>query len=347
MQTTEPEIPAIGYLPARSAGRTSWKRWTVNILAISAVTAGVVMMLTGAWAQDWPQRPVTLVVPYPAGGTVDTQARILAERLWAKLGQPFVIQDRAGAAGAVGTSHVAQSKADGYTLLFASSAQISSVPKLEAVNYSLGDLIPISQFSIFPMILATNSGISADSLKQFVDYVKSTPGKYTYASGGAGTIAHLVGALFLARAGLDMLHVPYQGGGPAVTGLMGGQVDMYFGNASELIGFAQNERIKLLAVSAAQRLRQLPDIPAVNELLPGFELTPWNGLFAPTGTPQSVIDVLAKAASEVAKESAVIERLSSLGINARGSSSAEFVEVIKNEQNVYEEAIEAAGLKRN
>lgn len=347
MQTTEPEIPAIGRLPPLSAAWMSWQRWKVSILAIGAVMAGVVMMLTGAWAQDWPQRPVTLVVPYPPGGTVDTQARIVGERLWAKLGQPFVIQDRAGASGAIATGYVAHAKADGYTLLFASSAQISSVPKLDPVNYSPHDLIPISLFSIFPMILATNSGIPANSLKQFVDDVKSRPGKFTYATGGVGTISHLVASLFVARTGLDMLHVPYQGGGPAVTALLGRQVDMYFGNASELIGFAQNKQIRLLGVSAAQRMRQLPDVPAVNELLPGFELTPWNGLLAPAGTPQTVIDVLAKAVSEVAKEPAVIERLNTLGIDAKGSSSADFAEIIRKEQHVYEEAIAAAGLKRN
>jgi tripartite-type tricarboxylate transporter receptor subunit TctC len=346
MKTIEPEIPAAGRLSAHS-GSLYWERWAVNIFAIGAVTAIVVMMLTGAWAQDWPQRPVTLVIPYPVGGTVDTQARILGERLWAKLGQPFVIQNRAGAAGALGTGHVAHANADGDTLLFASSAQISSVPKLQAVNYSVDDLIPISLFSVFPMILATNSRIPANSLKQFVDYVKFRPGKFTYASGGVGTIAHLVGALFVARTGLDMLHVPYQGGGPAVTGLLGGQVDMYFGNASELMGFAQDKQVRLIGVSAAQRMRQLPDVPAVDELLPGFELTPWNGLLAPAGTPQTVIDVLAKATSEVAMEPAVIVRLNTLGIDARGSSSADFVEVIRKEQHVYEEAIKAAGLTGN
>ncbi len=235
MQTNEPGIPAIGHLPAGSAGGMSWERWKLNILAIGAVTAGVVMTLTGAWAQNWPQRPVTLVVPYPPGGTVDTQARIAGERLWANLGQPFVIQDRAGASGTIATGYVAHAKADGYTLLFASSAQISTAPKLSPVNYSLHDLIPISLFSVFPMILAKNSAIPVNSLKQFVDYVKSRPGKFTYATGGAGTISHLVAALFVARTGLDMLHVPYQGGGPAVTALLGRQVDMYFGNASELI----------------------------------------------------------------------------------------------------------------
>jgi tripartite-type tricarboxylate transporter receptor subunit TctC len=346
MQTNERGILAIGHLPARSTGWMKWRRWKVNILAIGAVTAGVVMMATGAWAQDWPQRPVTLVIPYPPGGTVDTQARIAGERLWAKLGQPFVIQNRSGASGTIATGYVAHAKADGYTLLFASSAQISTAPKLTPVNYSLHDLTPISMFSIFPMILATNSNIPANSLKQFVDYIKSRPGKFTYATGGVGTISHLVAALFVARTGLDMLHVPYQGGGPAVTALLGRHVDMYFGNASELIGFAQNKKIRLIGVSAAHRMRQLPDVPAVNELLPGFQVTPWNGLLAPAGTPQTVIDVLAKSLPEVAKEPAVIKRLNDLGIDAIGSTSAEFVEAIKKEQLVYDEAIEAAGLKR-
>ncbi len=317
--------------------------------------AGAAALMVLAWAvlagaaaaQSWPQHPVNLIIPYPPGGNVDTQARVLADKLTAKLGQPFIVQNRAGATGAIATSAVAHADPDGYTLLFASSAQISSVPRLESVNYKVEDLIPVSAFGSSPMILAVNAKTPAHTLKEFMDYVRASPGKYSYASAGSGSIGHLVSALFLARGKLNMLHVPYKGGAPAVTDLMGGQVEMYFGNAAELLPYARSDRLRLIAVSAAQRMKQLPDVAAASELLPGFEVTAWNGLLVPLRTPQPIIDVLEKEVQVAAKDPAVIDKLATFGIQATGTTSAQFVDMIKKEAGLYEEAIAAAGLTKN
>jgi tripartite-type tricarboxylate transporter receptor subunit TctC len=304
-------------------------------------------MLGADGAQAWPERPVVLVLPYPPGGTVDTQARIMAERLAAKLGQPFVIQNKPGATGAIATEFVARAAPDGYTLLFASSAQLTSVPMTEKVNYKPADLVPISASGNGPMILAINGRIPAHSLAEFIAYANTSPGRYAYASAGTGSVAHLVGALFLARAKLQMLHVPYRGGGPAVTDLMGGQIAMYFGNSADLLPHAANDAIRIIGVSTPQRMRQLPAVPAVSEILPGFEMTAWQGFLAPARTPGTIVDLLAREIQNIAQEAAIIDRLSSVGVDAISTSPAQFVDMIMKEQAIYAEAIKAAGLLPN
>jgi tripartite-type tricarboxylate transporter receptor subunit TctC len=300
-----------------------------------------------ARAQAYPARPVTLILPYPPGGTVDTQARIMGERLSARLGQPVIIQNKPGATGAIATEFVARSQPDGYTLLFGSSAQITSVPMTEKVNYRADDLVPISASGSGPMILAINAAVPASALEAFVAYAKAGPGKYSYASAGIGSVAHLVAALFLARAGLELLHVPYRGGGPAVTDLMSGQVTMYFGNSADLLPHVANERLRIIGVSTPRRMRQLPAVPAVQEVIAGFELTAWQGFLAPAGTPQPVLDLLAREIAGVAKEPAVVEKLAAVGVDAISTTPAEFADMIRKEHGIYAEAIKAAGLARN
>jgi tripartite-type tricarboxylate transporter receptor subunit TctC len=300
-----------------------------------------------AAAQAWPERPVMLILPYPPGGTIDTQARIMVERLAARLGQPFVIQNKPGATGAIATEFVARAQPDGYTLLFASSAQLTSVPMTEKVNYRTEDLVPISASGNGPMILAINAKVPARGLEEFIAYANTSPGKYSYASAGTGSVAHLVGALFVARAKLDLLHVPYRGGGPAVTDLMGGQIAMYFGNSADLLPHAANDAIRIIGVSTPQRMRQLPNVPAVSEVLPGFEMTGWQGFLAPARTPQPIVDLLAREIQAIAREPGVIDKLGAVGVDAISTSPAQFIAMIRNEQGVYAEAIKAAGLKRN
>jgi tripartite-type tricarboxylate transporter receptor subunit TctC len=315
----------------------------VAILAVAALgsTAGP------ALAQAWPQRPVTMILPYPPGGTIDTQARIMSERLAAKLGQPFIVQNKPGATGAIATEFVIRSEADGYTLLFASSAQTTSVPMTEKVSYKVEDLVPISASGRGPMVLAVNAAMPVRSLQEFVGHVKANPGKYAYASSGVGSVGHLVAALLVQRAGLQALHVPYRGGGPAVNDLMGGQVSFYFGNAPELLPHKNNDRIRIIAVSTPRRMPQLPDVPAVAELIPGFEMSAWQGFLAPVRTPQHIISRLELEISSIAKEPAVVERLAAMGVEATSMSRAQFVEVIRQEQGIYTEAVKAAGLARN
>jgi tripartite-type tricarboxylate transporter receptor subunit TctC len=324
---------------ARALGRLA--RLTMPaLLALAAATAA-------AGAQAWPERPVMLILPYPPGGTIDTQARIMGDRLQSKLGQPVIIQNKPGATGAIATEFVARAQPDGYTLLFGSSAQMTSVPMTEKVNYAPSDLIPISASGNGPMILAINAKVPAASLQEFLAYARANPGKLNYASAGSGSVAHLVGALFVARAKLDMLHVPYRGGGPAATDLISGQIAMYFGNSADLLAHAGNERIRIIAVSTPQRMRQLPNVPTVGEVIPGFEMTAWQGFLAPARTPQPVIDRLAREVQSITKEPAVIEKLGSVGVEAISTSPAQFVELIKKEQPIYAEAIKAAGLKRD
>ena len=321
-------------------------RWFALLLLATLTVTALGVTVAQVSAQDWPQRPVMLILPYPPGGTVDTQARVMGERLAARLGQPVVIQNKPGAAGVVATEFVVRSDPDGYTLLFASSAQTTSMPMMEQVNYKLDDLIPISASGNGPMILAVNAKMPVRSLKEFIDYVKASPGKYTYASAGTGSVAHLVGALFVARAGLQALHVSFRGGGPAVVALIGGQVDFYFGNSADLLPHAKDDHIRILGVSTPKRMPQLPDVPAVSEIIPGFEMTAWQGFLAPAKTPQPIISRLEREISSIAKEPSVIERLAAVGVEVTSTNQAQFTEIVRKEQGIYAEAVEAAGLKR-
>ena len=264
-----------------------------RIGAASTLLLGTLALQLGA--QTFPSKPVTIVLPYAPGGTIDIQGRLLGNGLTQKLGQPVIVRNMPGATGAIATEFVARAPADGYTLLFASSAQTTSVPMTEKVNYKLEDLAPVSASGRGTMVLAINSQVPAKTLKEFIDYAKANPGKLNYGSPGSGSVGHLVAALFVARAGIDIMHVPYKGGGPAMTDLLGGQIPMLFGNSGEVMSNAKNDRIRIIAVSTAQRMKQLPNTPAVAELLPGFEMTAWQGTLAPARTPRAVIDEMESA----------------------------------------------------
>jgi tripartite-type tricarboxylate transporter receptor subunit TctC len=317
------------------------------LLLLMLAVATYCAALNPALAQFWPQRPITLILPYPPGGTIDTQARIMSERLGARLGQPVIVQNKPGASGAVATEFVARAQPDGYTLLFASSAQTTSVPMTQNVNYKLDDLILVSASGRGPMVLAISAEMPVKSLSEFVDHVRANPGRYTYASAGVGSVAHLVGALFAARAKLQTVHVPYRGGGPAVTDLLGGHVSFYFGNSADLLPHIGDDRIRIIAVSTPKRMPQLPQVPAVSEVLPGFEITAWQGFLAPAHTPQPIIDRLMNEISGVAREPDVVQKLAAVGVEATSTNQAQFAEIVQSEQSVYAEAVKAAGLTRN
>jgi tripartite-type tricarboxylate transporter receptor subunit TctC len=317
-----------------------------------AVLAGLVLVgaSPGApYAQTaaaWPVKPVTVVIPFAPGGTTDIQARIVAAGLSSRLGQSVLPRNMPGATGAIATEYVTRASPDGYTLLFASSAQTTSVPMTEKVGYRLDDLAPVSVFGRGAMVLAIHAQVPARTLREFIDYARAMKGKLNFASPGEGSVGHLVAALFLARAGLDMVHVPYKGGGPAIADLIGGQVPMLFGNSGEVMTHARNERIRILAVSTAQRLRTASSIPTVAEVLPGFEMTAWQGMLAPAKTPRAVIDAVSSAIQAIAREPAVVERLEQLGVEPMGTTPEQMASIIRAEQPVYAEAVRAAGLGR-
>ena len=299
----------------------------------------------GVQAQSWPQKPVKVIVPFSAGGNTDSQARIVSERLNALLGQPFVVENKVGAGGAIAADFVAKSAPDGYTLFFAASPQFT-LPLVQKVNFDpFKDFAPISIVGTNPFVLGTHVSVPATTVKQFVDYVKAHPGQLNFASAGAGTVTHLTAALFLARAGLEMTHVAYKGGAPAVADLVGGQVQMYFGNASELIQHSQSGKIRLLAVSSAKRTPQLPDVPAIAETYPGFSTSTWNGYLAPVGTPPPVIERLAQAVAAAVREPATAERLRKIGVEPLGNTPTEFAELLQREAPVWRDAVKAAGIR--
>ncbi len=298
-------------------------------------------------AQSWPQRPVKLVLPFAAGGNTDSQARILSPRLSAAFRQQFIVENRVGAGGAIAAEYVAKSPADGYTLFFTAASQISILPLVQKVNYdSLKDFAPISIFGTNPFVLGVNASLPAKNLKEFIHYVRAHPGQINYASGGTGSVGHLTPALFASRAGLKMTHIPYKGGAPAVADLVGGQVQVYFGNPSELIPHAKSGKIFLLAVSSEKRAPQLPELPAIAELYPGFNIVTWNGMLAPAGTPKEIIDGLAQEMIKTTRDPAVVEQLNKIGIDPLGNTPAEFAEFIRNEAPLWRDAVNAAGIKQ-
>jgi len=314
-----------------------------RVVCLVAATFGFI--LCPAAAQDWPQRPIMLVLPYPPGGTIDFQARIMGARLSEKLGKPVVVENKAGASGIVATEYVIHAKPDGYTLYFASSAQTTSVPMTEKVDYQLSDLTLISASGNGPMILAVSANLPVHTLKEFIDYAKANPGKLTYSSAGTGSVAHLAGALFVARAGLQALHVPFRGAGPGAAALISGQVDFDFGNSADLLPHEDDEHIRIIAVSTPQRMPQLPNVPAVSEVIPGFTITAWQGFLGPAHMPQPIVDRLAQEISSIAKEPDIVAKLAAAGVEATSTTPAQFRDIIQNEQGIYAEAVQAAGLK--
>jgi tripartite-type tricarboxylate transporter receptor subunit TctC len=322
-------------------------RYHVSVLAAALLLgASVASAQDSSTGSGWPQRPVKVVVPFPAGGNTDVQARIVSERLSVEYGQQFIVENRVGAAGAIAAEYVAHAPADGYTLFFSSSPQISVVPLVQKVNYDPEkDFAPISIVGTNPFILGVQASIPADDLKGFVKYVKEHQGLLNFASGGTGSIGHLSAALFLHRAGLVMTHIPYKGGAPAVQDLVAGQVQMYFGNASELLQHAKSGKIKLLAVSSEKRAPQLPGVPAVAEYYKGFRTITWNGFLAPTGTPQAVIDSLAREVAKLVHEPATADKLEKIGVEPLGNTPAQFAAFIRAEAPVWREAVKAADIK--
>ena len=298
-----------------------------------------------AAAQDWPAKPVKVVVPYAPGGNTDQIARLAAERLTAALGQQFVVENRAGAGGAIAADYVAKQPADGYTLFVAALSQFGPVPLTQKVSYDpLKDFTPISNIGANGFVIAVNAALPVANLKEFVEYVKARPGQLNYGSGGAGSLTHLAAALFLHRAGLNMVHVPYKGGAPALADTIGGQVQMYAGSPSELIAHAKAGKLKLLGITAERRNAALPDVPAIAELYPGFKAETWNGLLAPAGLPRPVVDRLAQEMQKAMKDPAFLDRLAKLGLDPVPTTPAEFGASIRSEYAMWRDVIKAAGL---
>lgn len=317
----------------------------VSSLLVSLAVAGLpIFSVATAQSADWPSRSVTVVVPFAAGGNTDIMARIASQKLAEALKQSFVVENRVGAGGAIAATYVAQAAPDGYTLFFAAAPQIAVVPKVNKVSYDpIKDFTPVSFFGTGPFILAINSAIPAKTIPEFVTYAKER--KLNYGSGGTGSVSHLSGALFVARAGIDSVHIPFRGGAPAMTALLGGQVDMYFGNAADIIPHVESGKARIIGVAADMRMKQLPDVPTVSETYPNFSLSSWNGFMVPSKTPKAIVDKLAQHVIAATKDPAVIAQLTKLGIEPNGTTPAESAAQIAREQPQFDIAIKAADMK--
>jgi tripartite-type tricarboxylate transporter receptor subunit TctC len=298
-------------------------------------------------AQDWPSRAVKVIVPYGPGGITDVIARLVADRLSKALGQAFVIENRGGAGGVIGTEVAARSPADGYTVYIAGGAPLTIVPQMQKLSFDpTRDLAPVGMITINGMAFTVRPDLPVHSLREFIDYVKAHPGEINYSVGGIGTSSHLAPTLLAAREGLHMVAVPYQSMPPTIQALLTKTVDMFFGNISDVIDPIRNGGVRLLAISTAERSPQFPDVPTVAETVPGFTMTGWHGLFAPAGTPRPIIERMSAVLAAISHEPEFNKILSNLGIDTISSTPDGLAQAIKADTALFRAALDAAGLLR-
>jgi len=300
-----------------------------------------------AAAEAYPDRPLTMVVPYTPGGSTDATGRLVAQYLSEELGQQVVVENRAGAAGNIGAAYAARAQADGYTMLLAPSGLVANVSLYKSLPYDLvKDFDPVARVALIPNALVVRPGSKADTLAQFMEQVRKANPPMTYGSAGNGTGQHLAGALFANRLGAEMTHVPYKGGAPAVTDLMGGRLDAVFAPLSEVISFIQAGKLKALAVTTRERSFALPDAPAVGEMLPGFEITLWNGILVPHGTPPDRIARLSQAMQKVLARPEVRRGMQQQGANPATDNPEQLRQLLADEVKKWAEIVKISGAEQ-
>ncbi len=302
-----------------------------------------------AWADEaYPARPISLVVPFPAGGPTDIVARIVGGRMGELLGQPFVIDNRGGAGGSIGSDIVAKAPPDGYTILIGTLATHAlNTLVLPSVPYDpVRDFEPIGELLVNPNVLLINPSLGVTSVQELIRLLKANPGKYGYASSGNGTPLHLAGELFKLRTGVDMPHVPYRGAAPALNDLMSGQIMIMFETPTSSVGFIRAGTIRALAVNSLQRCSALPDVPTMAEAgVPDYVTYTWNGLFAPAKTSRAIIERLNAASNRALDDPAVRAKLTELGTDVMGSSPEALGQLVKAELAKWAPIVKASGAK--
>ena len=314
------------------------------IQKIALTLMGVMAALNGqmAWAQSYPAKPVTLVIPFPPGGGTDTGGRILAEQLSKKWGQPVVVENKGGAAGQIGADMVAKAKPDGYTLLLGNIGTQAINPSLyPKMPYDPDTAFaPISLVAELPLAMMVNPSVNAKTANEFIALAKSKPGQFSYSSAGPGGAPHLAAEMFKDQTGTFILHVPYRGGGPAIADLLAGHVQLSFMTVLEASGHIKAGKLRALAVTGDKRVSALPDVPALNEqVLPGFNAISWLGLLAPAGTPAALVEKISSDVRAIMADDAVKARFVNLGGVPHANTPAEFTKLIADDRQRYSKII--------
>jgi tripartite-type tricarboxylate transporter receptor subunit TctC len=317
-----------------------------QFLHLAAGAAVVPAVSRFAWAQTYPTRPVRVIVGFPAGGASDILARLLGQALTERVGQTCIIENRPGAGTNIGTELVVRAPPDGYTLLLVSVSNVINATLYDRLNFNFNrDIAPIAGIVRQPALMMVNPSVPAKTVPEFIAYAKANPSRVNYASIGIGTSNHVAGELFKMMTGVNMVHVPYRGGAPALTDLIGGQVQVMFIGPVGSIEYIREGKLRALAVTTATRVEALPDIPTVGEFVPGFEASSWFGIGAPRSTPPEIADKLNKEINAVLAEPKIKTRLADLGGTALAGSPADFGKLIVEETEKWGKVIRAANIK--
>jgi tripartite-type tricarboxylate transporter receptor subunit TctC len=317
-----------------------------QFLHLAAGAAALPAVSHIARAQTYPTRPVRLIVGFAPGGATDILARLMGQWLSERLGQPFIVENRPGATGNVGTEAVVKAPADGYTLLLTTSVNAINTTLYENLNFDfIRDIAPVAGIMRAANVLEVNPSVPAKTVLEFIAYAKANPGKLNMASGGIGTVAHVAGELFKMMTGVDMVHVPYRGSAPALTDMLGGQMQVMFDNVPSSIAHIRAGKLRVLAVTTATRSQTLPDIPTVGDFVPGFEASLWLGFAAPKKSPAEIVDKLNKEINAGLSDPKIKERLDELGGTVLGGSPTDFGKLIAEDTEKWAKVIKFAGIK--
>jgi tripartite-type tricarboxylate transporter receptor subunit TctC len=317
-----------------------------NFLQLAAGAAALPAVSRVARAQTYPTRPVRLIVGFPAGGGADTLARLTAQWLSERLGQPFIVENRPGAGTNIATEAVVHAPADGHTLLLVGPSNATNATLFERLNFNfIRDIAPIAGIARAAFVLLVNPSLPAKTFLEFLAYAKANPARVNMASSGSGTPSHIAGELFKMMAGVNMLHVPYRGDVPAITDLLGGQVQVYFGTLSGSIEHIRTGKLRALAVGTAMRSEVLPNVPTVADFLPGYEASTWSGIGAPKGTPIEIVDKLNNEINAALANPKFKARLADLGVTTLALTPADFGKLIAEETEKWGKVVKFSGAK--
>jgi tripartite-type tricarboxylate transporter receptor subunit TctC len=317
-----------------------------SIARRTLLAAAATLALAGTAQAAYPERPITIVVPYAPGGAADALARVLAVRMGAKLGTSVVVDNRAGASGTIGAAHVAKAQPDGYTVLYDATPHSINPHLFQKMPYAADALKPLALVSLAPNVLIVKADSPFKDVRQLIAKAKADPGKVNFASGGSGTVQRLASELFRQQLNLDMVHVPYKSGGPAISDVMAGQVDFMFATVAASSPLITSGKVRGLVVSSPQRSPRLPEVPTVAEtVIPGYEVYEWNGVFVPAGTPDAIASRLHRALVEVLQEDDVKKRFTDLGAQPVGSTPAQFAEYLKKEDAKWSAVVSKGNIK--